>query len=131
MECSLCLNDYHNKQFIHTTCCKQRFCVNCGLKMLKISDIGLPYFESCPFCRKKFSLCLNEITHWNKPQLLQLIETYSNRPPYVYFHQLRSTNIAHQYPNSAITNVNGEWTNMLGDIVESPPTNISQYSIDE
>lgn len=124
MECSLCLTNYHSKQFIHTSCCKQRFCVNCALKMIKISDIGLPYFTSCPFCRQKFSLCLNELSNWNKPQLLQLIEIYANRPPSVYFHNLTQHQIitgdelAHQYPNSAITNVNGEWTNLLGEIVE-------------
>lgn len=137
-ECPLCLTDYHSKQFIHTGCCRQKFCISCGLKMMKISDIGLPYFESCPFCREKFYLCLNQLETFNKPQLLKLIKIYSDRPPLVYFHSLVSQTInantdevsetdqmteedtnalIHQHPNSVITNVNGEWTNMLGEVV--------------
>tara|TARA_E500000318_G_scaffold53895_1_gene50230 strand:+ start:2437 stop:2793 length:357 start_codon:yes stop_codon:yes gene_type:complete len=106
--------------------------------MIKISDIGLPYFESCPFCREKFYLCLNQLETFNKPQLLKLIKIYSDRPPLVYFHSLVSQTInantdevsetdqmteedtnalIHQHPNSVITNVNGEWTNMLGEVV--------------
>jgi len=137
-ECPLCLTDYHSKQFIHTGCCRQKFCISCSLKMMKISDIGLPYFESCPFCREKFYLCLNQLETFNKPQLLKLIKIYSDRPPLVYFHSLVSQTInantdevsetdqmteedtnalIHQHPNSVITNVNGEWTNMLGEVV--------------
>ena len=144
-ECPLCLTDYHSKQFITTGCCRQKFCISCGLQMIKISDIGLPYFESCPFCREKFYLCLNQLDNFNKPQLLNLIKIYSNRPPLVYFHSLVShtintntpsetelsetqlsetfqmsnedTSLIHQHPNSVITNVNGQWTNMLGEVV--------------
>lgn len=127
-ECALCLNDYHSKQFIHTGCCRQKFCITCALKMMKISDIGLPYFESCPFCREKFYLCLNQLETFNKPQLLKLIKIYSDRPPIVYFHNSVNTNemeqmsaedtaLINEYPNSAMTNVNGEWTNLLGEVV--------------
>ena len=136
-ECPLCLTDYHSKQFIHTGCCRQKFCISSRIKMIKISDIGLPYFESCPFCREKFYLCLNQLETFNKPQLLKLIKIYSDRPPLVYFHSLVSqtintnteeaseteqmsavdTALIHQHPNSVITNVNGEWTNMVGEVV--------------
>ena len=92
-ECPLCFNDYHSKQFIHTCCCRQKFCISCSLKMMKISDIGLPYFESCPFCREKFYLCLNQLDNFNKPQLLKLIKIYSERPPLVYLHSLISQTI--------------------------------------
>lgn len=148
-ECSLCLIDYHSKQFIHTGCCKQKFCINCALKLIKISDIGLPYFSSCPFCRDKFFICLNELGNWNKPQLLKLIKIYSDKPSTVIFHNTSATDIADgeleqnidaeieqmveedlvialenpNYADSVITNISGVWRNMLGQQVNPPQPN--------
>jgi len=146
-ECSLCLTDYHSKQFIHTGCCKQKFCINCALKLIKISDIGLPYFDNCPFCRSKFFICLNELANWNKPQLLSLIKIYADKPSTIIFHNTSATDIAdnnididnneleqmgeedlimlenENYADSVITNVSGVWRNMLGQVVNPPQPN--------
>tara|TARA_R110000796_G_scaffold60647_1_gene140356 strand:+ start:688 stop:1140 length:453 start_codon:yes stop_codon:yes gene_type:complete len=140
-ECCLCLTDYHSKQFIHTCCCKQKFCVNCALKLIKISDIGLPYFDNCPFCRDKFFICLNQLTNWNKPQLLNLIKIYSDKPSTIIFHNTSASDIADNdiddeiehmgqedlvmlenanYADSVITNISGTWRNMIGQIVNPP-----------